>query len=200
MGSQTLQKPQKKRKASVINKLGVIVMAVPIAWLAQWHVQSYFSKPKVALVLGGDIKREQFAAEFARSHLDIQVWVSSGSNPEYAQWVFDSANIPADRFRLDYQAVDTVTNFTTLVDELEQSGVDSVYIVTSDYHMRRALIIAQVVLGSRGIHFKPLSVPSEREPETITRGIRDGARAVLWVFTGKTGSEFVRLSRKISGS
>jgi uncharacterized SAM-binding protein YcdF (DUF218 family) len=200
MGSQALKKIPKKRRASVVNKLGVIVMALPMAWLAQWHMQGYFSKPKVALVLGGDIKREQFAAEFARSQSDLSVWVSSGSNPEYAQWVFDSAHIPSDRLRLDYQAVDTVTNFTTLVDDLDKAGVESVYIVTSDYHMRRALIIAQVVLGSRGIHFKPLIVPSDREPETLTRGIRDGARAVLWVFTGRTGSEFVRLSRKLSGS
>ncbi|MBD0267943.1 MAG: YdcF family protein, partial [Cyanobacteria bacterium Co-bin8] len=85
--------------------------------------------------------------------------------------------------------VDTVTNFTTVVDDLKEEGVSCVYLVTSDYHMRRASIIGQIVLGSRGISFRPLSVPSsDAESEDLLRSMRDGARAVLWVITGHTGS------------
>ncbi|MEL6259576.1 MAG: YdcF family protein [Cyanobacteria bacterium J06554_11] len=155
--------------------------------------QQQFLNPSVALVLGGAPEREVFAAQFAKTHPAVEIWVSSGSNPEYAQWVFDEAHIPVEQWHLDYQAVDTVTNFTTLVDELEARGIHEVYLLTSDYHMRRASVIAQIVLGSRGIGFKPVAIPTERHPdrpETLMREVRDGARSLLWVVTGKTGSEW----------
>ncbi|MGL5064875.1 MAG: YdcF family protein [Microcoleus sp.] len=142
------------------------------------------------LVLGGAIEREVFAAKFARQHPSLPIWVSSGTNPEFAEWVFAEAGIDRDRVHLDYRAVDTVTNFTTLVDELRDRGIDSVYLITSDDHMRRARIIGEIVLGSRGISFKPVAVPSGREPEPLQKSIRDGARAIMWLTTGYTGANF----------
>lgn len=150
--------------------------------------------PSVALVLGGSPEREQFAAQFAKEHPTVRIWVSSGSNPEYAQWVFDEAQVPDEQWALDYEAVDTVTNFTTLVDKLESREISEVYLITSDYHMRRASLVAQIVLGSRGIAFKPVAVPTgevPERPETLLREVRDGARSLLWVVTGKTGSEWI---------
>jgi uncharacterized SAM-binding protein YcdF (DUF218 family) len=111
-----------------------------------------------------------------------------GSNKEYAQWIFSQAGIDLSRVHLDYQAVDTVTNFTTLVDELKSQGVESVYLVTSDDHMLRARVIGEIVLGSRGISFQPLPVPSGRSPEPIEKVIRDGVRSILWVTTGYSGA------------
>jgi uncharacterized SAM-binding protein YcdF (DUF218 family) len=74
-----------------------------------------------------------------------------------------------------------------LVDDLQARGVKSVYLITSDFHMRRACVIGEIVLGSRGIEFKPVSVPSETSPEPMEKTIRDGARALVWVATGYTG-------------
>ncbi|WP_346289335.1 YdcF family protein [Sphaerothrix gracilis] len=167
-----------------------IVCLGGLLWLGQHQLRSQFRQPQVALVLGGSTEREFFAAEFAQSHPELEVWVSSGSNPEYAEWVFAEAKIDRDRVRLDYEAVDTVTNFTSLVDDLAAADISSIYLITSDYHMRRARIIGQIVLGSRGIHFEPIAVPSEGESETLVRSLRDGARAVLWIFTGQTGSDW----------
>ena len=164
-----------------------------LASLAYIRYQQQFLTPSVALVLGGAPERERFAAQFAKTHPNVEIWVSSGSNPEYAQWVFDEARVPVDQWHLDYRAVDTVTNFTTLVDELEARNVGEIYLITSDYHMRRASVIAQIVLGSRGINFKPIAIPTEQSPErpeTMLREVRDGARSILWVVTGKTGSEW----------
>jgi len=163
---------------------------LPILWLGQNQVKAKIREPEAILVLGGEIEREHFAAEFASQHPDLEVWVSSGTNPEYAHWLFEEADIDPDRVHLDYRAVDTVTNFTTLVEDLKQEGVESLYLVTSDYHMRRAKIIAQVVLGRHDISFQPVPVPSDEEvvAEPLLRGVRDGARAMLWVFTGQTGS------------
>ena len=156
------------------------------------QVKSWWNKPQAALVLGGSVEREQFAAQFAQKHPDLQIWVSSGSNPEYADWVFAQAGISPERVHLDYQAVDTVTNFTTLVDAFKAQGITSVYLITSDYHMRRAQVIGQIIFGSRGIDFKPIAVPSQREPEPIEKVIRDAGRAVLWVTTGSTGADLMQ--------
>ncbi|WP_143438487.1 YdcF family protein [Hydrocoleum sp. CS-953] len=147
--------------------------------------------PQALLVLGGAIEREVFAAEFAQQHPHLDIWVSSGTNPEYAEWLFSQAGISQTRLHLDYDAVDTVTNFTTIVDKLKSQGITSVYLVTSDDHMRRATVIGQIILGSRGISFKPLPVPSGRSPEPIEKVIRDGIRGIVWLTTGYTGANLL---------
>jgi uncharacterized SAM-binding protein YcdF (DUF218 family) len=159
-------------------------------WFGYQQLKSEFQRPQALLVLGGATEREVFAAKFAQEHPALPIWVSSGSNPEFAEWVFSEAGIKSDRLHLDYRAVDTVTNFTTLVDELKAKGIESVYLITSDDHMRRAQIIGEIVLGSRGISFKPVAVPSGRTPEPVQKALRDGARAILWLTTGYTGANF----------
>ena len=188
--------PKVRRKNRRLTLASLLLLATGL-WLGQWHIRGRLSSPTVALVLGGDTHREEFAAEFANDHPDIDVWISSGANPEYATWVFQESQVSLERLHLDYRAVDTVTNFTTLVDDFERLGIKSVYLITSDYHMRRANTIATIVLGSRGIHYKPLPVASERPPEPLLRSFRDGGRSILWVFTGKTGSELAQLSSKL---
>jgi uncharacterized SAM-binding protein YcdF (DUF218 family) len=160
------------------------------------QVESFLNKPQAVLVLGGSPDREKYAAAFAQEHPDLPIWVSSGSPQEYAEWVFTEAGISRDRLHLDYQAEDTVTNFTTLVEQFRAKGITSLYVITSDYHMARASVIGEIVLGSRGIDFKTVAVPSQRSPEPLNKVLRDGARAVLWVTTGSTGSSFAQyLSR-----
>ena len=180
---------RRKRKHSW--RLWSLLMLVPVAWLGHSQVKARLREPQAILVLGGDAKREHFAAELARQNPNLEIWISSGTNPEYAEWLFQEANIEKTRVRLDYRAVDTVTNFTTLVEDLKKEDIQSVYLVTSDYHMRRATMIGQIVLGRYDIAFQPVSVPSESpKSEPLLRGLRDAARSVLWVFTGQTGSSF----------
>lgn len=143
--------------------------------------------PQAVLVLGGEPQRERFAAEFARRHSDLPIWVSGGSNPEYAEWVFSEAGIDPARIHLDYQAIDTVTNFTTVVDQLKHQGIERIYLITSDFHMRRARLVGSVILGSRGITFESVAIPSDNPPESLEKAVGDGARAILWVMTGSTG-------------
>ncbi|MBW4517223.1 MAG: YdcF family protein [Timaviella obliquedivisa GSE-PSE-MK23-08B] len=171
--------------------LMIFLLGVAYQWLA-----GVFLQPQAILVLGGASEREFFAAEFAKEHPNLPIWVSSGSNPEYSEWVFSEAGIPADRLHLDYQAVDTVTNFTTLVREFKSQEINSIYLITSDYHMRRASVIGEIVLGSQGIDFKPVVVASKQSPESLNKAIRDGARAVLWVTTGQTGDNLAHLLNK----
>lgn len=172
----------------LLPSLSLLLVLALLGGIGYRRVRSHFELPQAVLVLGGDKEREKFAAAFARKHPNLPIWVSSGSNPEYAEWVFLEANIALDRVHLDYRAIDTVTNFTTLADDLRAQGVHSVYLITSDDHMRRASLVGEIVLGSRGIHFRPVPVPSGRSPEPLEKALRDGLRAVLWVTTGRTGA------------
>ncbi|EAZ94253.1 YdcF family protein [Crocosphaera chwakensis] len=156
-------------------------------WLGYKQLQSYFAQPEAIFVLGGHEDRERFAAKLALEHPNLPIWVSSGSPENYVTKIFTNAGISGDRLHLDYQAKDTVTNFTTLVKELKDQGIDSVYLITSDNHMNRARIIGEIVFGTQGITLKPLSVPSDDSPEPIEKIIRDGGRSFLWLLTGKTG-------------
>ncbi len=149
-------------------------------------------EPDAIFVLGGATERERFAAQFATQHPELPIWVSSGSPKDYARRVFAKAGVEKSRVHLDYQAVDTVTNFTSFVDKFEAEGIDSVYLITSDYHMRRARVIGEIVIGTRGIKIFPVSIPTGKSPEPTKKCLRDGARAILWVTTGHTGATLAR--------
>jgi uncharacterized SAM-binding protein YcdF (DUF218 family) len=177
------------RRLFSLVQIGLLVLAIAIGY---WQLDGYLNPPQAILVLGGATEREIYAAQLAQEHPDLPIWVSSGSNREYSEWVFAEAGIDPARLNLDFRAVDTVTNFTTLADEFKASDIRNLYLITSDYHMRRARLIGSIVLGSRGIHFRALEVTSARSPESVEKAIRDGARAVLWVMTGRTGSSLGR--------
>uniref|UniRef100_UPI0025B58255 YdcF family protein n=1 Tax=Trichocoleus desertorum TaxID=1481672 RepID=UPI0025B58255 len=188
------QSKRSKKSQSRRKSFPWLMLVLPVVlWVGYREIRSYFQQPQAVLVLGGAPEREVFAAEFAREHPQVSVWISSGSNPEYTEWAFSEAGIDPERVIIDREAVDTVTNFTTLVDKFKAEGIESVYLITSDYHMRRARVIGEIVLGSRGIDFKPISVPSGQAPESLEKAVRDGARAVLWVATGRTGSRLSHL-------
>lgn len=151
------------------------------------EVENVWIQPQAIFVLGGEEEREIFGAKFAYTHPHLPVWISSGAPPTYAKRVFKKAGVSADNLHLDYQAIDTVTNFTTLVDRFKSKGITSVYLVTSDDHLPRARVIGEIVFGSKGIKVKPITFESGREAEPIQKTVRDGFRSVLWLITGYAG-------------
>ncbi|HAC64836.1 MAG TPA: YdcF family protein [Cyanothece sp. UBA12306] len=156
-------------------------------WLGYKQLQSYLVQPEAIFVLGGHEERERFAAQLAIQHPSLPIWVSSGSPQGYVRKIFTKAGISGDRLHLDYQAKDTVTNFTTLVNQFKAQGIDSIYLVTSANHLPRARVIGEIIFGSQGIIIKPMPVNSDRPPESWEKILRDGARSLLWIATGKTG-------------
>jgi uncharacterized SAM-binding protein YcdF (DUF218 family) len=180
--SKSAQRSRKRNRVLAFISL-VLVVGVGIRVLG-----GAWQKPQAVLVLGGAEEREVFAAKFAQEHPNLPIWVSSGGPQEYVEWVFTQAGISPDRLHLDYRALDTVTNFTTMVDEFKQHKIDSVYLITSDYHMRRAVVIGEIILGSQGISFQPIAVPSDSSPEPVEKVLRDAVRSILWVTTGRTGA------------
>jgi len=144
--------------------------------------------PQAILTLGGGINREQFTAEFAQAYPSLEIWVSSGSSPNEAREIFRAAGIPDRRVHLDYLAIDTVTNFTSVVQDFKNRNIQHLYLITSDFHMPRAKAIATIVLGSQGTTFTPISIPSNEPTESLVEILRDSCRAIVWVFTGRTGA------------
>nr|WP_202803642.1 YdcF family protein [Spirulina subsalsa] len=150
-------------------------------------------QPQAILTLGGDFDREFFTAHFALSRPDLDIWISSGGLPQdLSQQYFHDLGIPESRLHYDQRAVDTVTNFTSLVHDLKQQDIQHLYLITSDFHMRRAKLIAALVLGSHGVIITPVSVPTRTPPESPVHILRDGLRGVLWILTGRTGANLNR--------
>jgi uncharacterized SAM-binding protein YcdF (DUF218 family) len=184
--SLTISRQQHKKRLRVL----FLPIAAILLWMGYWQIASYLVEPEAVVVLGGHENRERYAAKLAQQHPQLPVWISSGSPKAYAERIFTKAGITRERLYLDYGARDTVTNFTTLVDRLKERGIDSVYLITSENHMLRALIIGEIVFGSRGIKIKPIASPADSPPESLGKCLRDTFRAILWVTTGHTGRTF----------
>lgn len=176
-------------KGQIVLKWLLLATMSLTAWTGYKAMLSYRSSAEAVLVLGGHETREKFAADFVKENPNLEVWISSGSPSNYVKKIFENRGITSDRLHLDYQAQDTVTNFTTIVKELKLRNIDSVYLITSHNHMTRARIIGEIVLGSNGIIIKPLMVPSRSQAEPLSKSVRDSVRAIFWLITGETGSE-----------
>lgn len=179
--------------ATAILAFGLVSARLAIA-------RHHHPNPQIFLVLGGSQDRERFTAQLAQNYPSLEIWVSSRQPPEQIYTAFGEGDIPKTRVLIDSRAVDTVTNFTSLVRDLKAQNIQHIYLVTSDYHMPRSEAIAFVVLGSHGIAYTSISVPSRQPPESWVKTIRDIGRSVLWVVTGKTGRRFALSIRPIATS
>ncbi len=54
-------------------------------------------EPQAILTLGGGREREEFTAQFAKYYPFLDIWVSSGIEPEIARPIFRAAGIPNSR-------------------------------------------------------------------------------------------------------
>jgi len=68
--------------------------------------------------------------------------------------------------------------------------IQHIYLITSAFHLPRAKIIATLVLGSQGITFTPVSIPSPQPRESIVRILRDSGRSLFWIVSGRAGASF----------
>jgi len=134
------------------------------------------------LVLGGEPERDVFAVRLSRELLPpLHVFVSSpgGGAPERLKPLAETGLL-----HLSWTAVDTVTNFSTMIPALLEFGIAHVWLVTSDYHMPRAEAVARIMFGGSHISFEPRPVAAEHDAEPWHKMYRDVLRAWLWRFTG----------------
>jgi uncharacterized SAM-binding protein YcdF (DUF218 family) len=176
---------KKYGKLTLVSMILVLLSVIPVRIAIAYYQAPY---PQAILTLGGGSDREKFTAQFARKHPTLDIWVSSGRPPKQARSIFQNADIPNSRLHLDYRAVDTVTNFTSLVFDFKQRHIQHLYLITSDFHMPRAKSIAILVLGSQGITFTSISISSKQPRESILHILRDMGRSLLWIVSGRTGA------------
>jgi len=187
---QTESRPRRRRRRprrrGRARRLLLLAALCAVAWSSRGLVFPSLPPPQLVLVLGGDVERERVGAEVAKRE-GLPVMVSGGSNPEYAHWLFRGRGLDDTRVLLDYRATDTLSNFTSVVDDLKRSKIRHVVLVTSSDHMDRALMVGRVVAGSRGIGLTPLAVPCGERcvPEDWRKVWGDGLRAALWVVSGR---------------
>ena len=187
---QTESRPRRRRRRprrrGRARRLLLLAALCAVAWSSRGLVLPSLPPPQLVLVLGGDVERERVGAEVAKRD-GLPVMVSGGSNPEYAHWLFRGRGLDDTRVLLDYRATDTLSNFTSVVDDLKRSKIRHVVLVTSSDHMDRALMVGRVVAGSRGIGLTPLAVPCGERcvPEDWRKVWGDGMRAALWVVSGR---------------
>lgn len=148
--------------------------------------------PQAILTLGGGHLREVFTAKFALTHPELPIWISTGSKEIRARTIFQKEGVDNRRVYIDRRATDTVTNFTTLVNDFKKQNIQHVYLITDDFHLPRAKAIAWVVLGSKGITYTPISIATDRLPEPKFKIFRDVVRSFLWVLTKHTGATLDR--------
>ena len=93
----------------------------------------------------------------------------------------------SERIAVDTQAVDTVSNFTTLAPVLYGTLVEHVLVLTSGWHAERAAHVATVVLRDAcGMAFTVVGLPCSAgvPSENLLKCLRDELRAHLWLMIG----------------
>ena len=200
--------PAKYRFPRHIRKIALAFLSLLISYLILLPVsipikiaitRSQNIAPQAIFVLGSDTDRTVRGVQLWKNNQEMNLWIS-----DLPRWIppqekiLSKEGMNIEKVKIDMRATDTVTNFTTLVDDFTKSHLKHIYVVTSDYHMSRAEAIASIVLGSRGIIITPIVVPQRDEhsnfpwyrEETNDRKQRDMIRSLLWLYTGKTGSSF----------
>ncbi|MFQ6538512.1 MULTISPECIES: YdcF family protein [Aphanothece] len=179
--------PRRRRRRAGWRRWVLLLLLGSLIWLSRGWWWPSPPPPQMILVLGGDLDRERHAARIAKQ-LGLPVVVSGGSNPEYAHWLFEQRQgLPPGQVQLDYRANDTLSNFTSLVDDLRRARIRHALLVTSSDHMDRALLVGRIVAGSRGIHLtpEPVGCGALCQPESRRKVWGDGLRAALWVLSGR---------------
>lgn len=138
------------------------------------------------LELGGNPARLYRVIELARQYPDAKVIISSEGSPDHVVGLLRGAGIPDDRFILDFKAWDTVTNFTHTLQLAKSYAPGIIYVVTDQFHMKRAMAIATAVYFLSGMRIIPSpymgSEPHDPEDPKYVRD--DRFRAWLWRLTG----------------
>lgn len=154
-------------------------------------------KFSVALVLGGDTRREDFAlTEWHRQNPDMPIYLSGGSTTEQISTRFQRRGEPLPHFINDLRARNTVGNFTSMIPAFKRAKVKHVFVLTSFSHVRRALTIGKIVLGSRGISCEGVVAHNDPERrETNDLMVEGIALATFWVSLGPLADRVLGVGR-----
>lgn len=140
----------------------------------------------IILHLGGNPLRVEKTIKIAKANPGAFIVISSEGDPVYIATQLQNAGIKHDQYVFDFNAWDTVTNFSKTYGFIEDRLPLKLYIVTDKFHMKRAKAIAKMVYLYDPIqlvecpHFE--GDPERQEPQRFI--IEDTLRALLWRLTG----------------
>ena len=136
---------------------------------------------KAILGLGGNINRLDTVLELAKQYPDALIIISSEENPAECLAKLKAAGIPKDKFILDYNAWDTVTNFTKTFPIIRDQEIGDLYVVTDLFHIPRSEAICESVYFGRGVQKNYVAHGSDDHKEVIWG---DLFRSFFWRLTG----------------
>ncbi|MEA5466269.1 YdcF family protein [Leptothoe sp. PORK10 BA2] len=165
--------------------LGLLITGVIVTFVTISHLWSASKSPTDAyLVLGGSIRREMYMAQVASTlSPPPPILISAGSSDPCIRLLFEQVGASLDRVWLEHCAKSTFGNFVYSVPLLERWGAHHVSLVTSGSHTRRALTLARILFGARGIWVEPLIVEEAGIPgnqESVLKTTLDIGRSLLW--------------------
>lgn len=116
---------------------------------------------------------------------------------EKALRYLEDHGVDPNKIYYNCHAIDTLTNFTTLVDEVRAQGITHIKVITSPEHMIRSLAIGTIVFGYYGIKVTGIATEGHSLPESRWRTLRDVMRSAMWGVSGITLASFSpKLSEK----
>lgn len=149
-----------------------------------WQLHLARQQPVGALlVLGGSIRREMAAAEWARSHPGLPILISGGAPAACVAALYERAQATRAHTTIEACATSTFDNYAFSLPRLQSWQVRRVVVLTSPQHLPRAAWLGQILLGSRGLWVEvqtvsETGVPANRERPWVTA--LDVLRALGW--------------------
>lgn len=143
---------------------------------------------KIILELGGSPHRLYKAIEIYKKNLDAIILISSESSPQTCLNILMNAGVPYSKIFFNFDAWDTVTNFTLTFPLINQAEAKKLFVVTDRFHMDRAMTIANTVYFGTGVD----TIPCESldgdlsRKESSSQIFNNFLRALTWKVFGYT--------------
>ncbi len=156
---------------------------------------------KIIIELGGNPDRLKKAIEIYHQNPDALILISSEGNPQLCVDMLKSGGVPESNYIFDFNAWNTVTNFTETYKFIRSKGAKKLFVVTDKFHMRRSMVIAQTVYFLTGVEL----VPCEFLEGDLNRTESDSlifncfVETLLWKLTGYMNRNSETYQERMSG-
>jgi uncharacterized SAM-binding protein YcdF (DUF218 family) len=131
-----------------------VLMSLMFCWIpfrVFQYLQNNSLEPQAYLVLGGDVRRELYAAELAKNHPERIILISGGSPDPCIYMMFKRHEAPMRNVWLEHCAKNTLENFMFSMPILERLHARKVIVVSNYPQTQRAMPAARIIFGSHGI-------------------------------------------------
>jgi len=141
---------------------------------------------KIIIELGGSPHRLNKAIEIYHQNPDALILISSECCPQLCVNMLKAGGVPESNYIFDFNAWDTITNFTQTYKFIHSKGAKKLFVVTDRFHMRRSMTIARVVYFLTGVRLIPCeSLEGDlNRRESNSQVINAFFRALVWKLTG----------------